>query len=260
MSLTNDQITAQNFKAFYDEIRPYLNGQIPTFANSFSRSDLYSTDEKIIGCWTDGKPLYQKTFLNFAPTNTVLIENVDTVVNWSCLRNLSGTDTNWYQIADGNENTNDLSVKIDNHNLKLVPPGSYYNAGNVVHATFQYTKTTDTAIKVGTGNDYSTDEQIVGTDIDGNYVYQITGVFTNPTLNTRISLSSIVPNNADAVRVTEAYGVRANDNVSLYAKSNSDLFQAWVNHYSEYDHWDLLISSNEAVNKAVITFRYTKTV
>ena len=33
---------------------------------------------------------------------------------------------------------------------------------------------TDSAIKVGTGNDYSTDEQIIGTWIDGKPLYQKT--------------------------------------------------------------------------------------
>ena len=62
MSLTNDQITAKNFQEFYAQIRPYLNGQVPPVFNKFSKSDLYSTDEKMIGRWIDGKPLYQKTY------------------------------------------------------------------------------------------------------------------------------------------------------------------------------------------------------
>lgn len=66
MALTNDQITAQNFKDFYNHIMPYLNGQ-PALN--------YSTDEQIIGTWIDGKPLYQKTFETTTPSN-----NTDTLI------------------------------------------------------------------------------------------------------------------------------------------------------------------------------------
>lgn len=42
MALTNDQITAQNFKDFYDQIRPYLNGGItPTTNGGTGNADGY---------------------------------------------------------------------------------------------------------------------------------------------------------------------------------------------------------------------------
>jgi len=53
MALDPEQITAKNFKEFYERILPYLNG---------AGGNDYSTDEKVIGSWIDGKPLYQKTF------------------------------------------------------------------------------------------------------------------------------------------------------------------------------------------------------
>ena len=62
MSLTNpkDVVTEERLKDFYDGIYPYLGGMPEILANKFSRSDIYSTTEKMIGQWTDGKPLYQK--------------------------------------------------------------------------------------------------------------------------------------------------------------------------------------------------------
>ena len=62
MSLTNpkDVVTEERLKDFYDGIYPYLGGMPEILANKFSRSDIYSTTEKIIGQWIDGKPLYQK--------------------------------------------------------------------------------------------------------------------------------------------------------------------------------------------------------
>ena len=193
MALTNDQITAQNFKDFYGQIRPYLNGQVPTFANQFSRSDLYSTSEKIIGCWTDGKPLYQKTIsLSNLPKGqtTVLhgISNLGAVEKiygamkrsddnyYICVPFLYGTFSSCIYIFDVSQTSFQIAIGDDFNNLF-----NYANCGTV---TIQYTKTTDSAIKVGTGTDYSTEEQIIGTWIDGKPLYQKTFETTTPANNT----------------------------------------------------------------------------
>lgn len=182
MALTNDQITAQNFKDFYEQIRPYLNGQVPTFANQFSRSDLYSTDEKIIGQWIDGKPLYQKTIdFGALPNNTTKsvnhnVQNIDYVVN------LFGAA---YRPSDGVVNTlpyynNNIygAELVSNPTSIMVTTFADRSAFSESYVTIQYTKTTDTAIKVGTGTEYSTEEQIIGTWIDGKPLYQKTLSFT----------------------------------------------------------------------------------
>lgn len=57
MALGPDQITAINFKEFYARILPYLNG---------AGANDYSTEEKIVGSWIDGKPVYQKTITGFS--------------------------------------------------------------------------------------------------------------------------------------------------------------------------------------------------
>lgn len=188
MALTNDQITAQNFKDFYGQIRPYLNGQVPTFANQFSRSDLCSTDEKIIGQWIDGKPLYQKTIdFGALPNNTTKsvnhnIQNIDYVVN------LFGAA---YRSSDGVVNTlpcynrNIYGAElVSNSTSIMVTTFADRSTFSESYVTIQYTKTTDSAIKVGTGTDYSTDEQIIGTWIDGKPIYQKTIVDKTPVVTT----------------------------------------------------------------------------
>ncbi len=168
MALTADQITAQNFKDFYGEIRPYLSGQVPTFANAFNRSDLYSTDEKIIGSWTDGKPVYQRTLTGLSVSATAgdwitlpfTIPNCDFIVDAKIYRG---------------EFKAMLTVKTIQQTLNYGIQFIVDETRSDIHTvTLQYTKTTDQAIKVGTGNDYSTDEQIIGTWIDGKPLYQKT--------------------------------------------------------------------------------------
>ena len=68
MALTNDQITAQNLKDFYDTIFPYLNGN----------GMIYSTTEKAVGKWINGETLYQKTVTTggSVPTGATLIERI----------------------------------------------------------------------------------------------------------------------------------------------------------------------------------------
>ena len=44
-----------------------INAEMPMIG-TINRSDIYSTTEKIIGCWTDGRPLYQKVVTTTLPT------------------------------------------------------------------------------------------------------------------------------------------------------------------------------------------------
>ena len=179
MSLTADQITAQNFKDFYGQIRPYLNGQVPTFANQFSRSDLYSTSEKIVGSWKDGKPLYQKTIeCEALPNNTTKsvahgVSNLDKIVDIKgcAYRSSDGLFVSLPRVATSTTYMCEINVKSGNVNITSSTDLSAFGWSYV---TIQYTKTTDSAIKVGTGTDYSTDEQIIGSWIDGKPLYQKT--------------------------------------------------------------------------------------
>ena len=72
MSLVNN--SANNFKDFLDAIKPYLNYQFYDMSGQGVEANNFSTDEKVIGTWIDGKPLYQKTF-EWTYANGSLIPN-----------------------------------------------------------------------------------------------------------------------------------------------------------------------------------------
>lgn len=59
MAIQNDNtvLNKGDLKAYHEKILPYLGGNMMMQTGV---SDYYSTDEKIVGIWIDGKPVYQK--------------------------------------------------------------------------------------------------------------------------------------------------------------------------------------------------------
>ena len=72
MAIQNDNtlVTKGDLKTlFSDKIAPYLGGN---FMLSTNVSDYYSTDEKMVGVWLDGRPIYQKTISTTLPILTTV--------------------------------------------------------------------------------------------------------------------------------------------------------------------------------------------
>lgn len=167
----NNVVTEERLAQFYQQILPYMGGMPDVLANKFNRADLYSTDEKIIGRWIDGKPLYQKVFTGTTrgseQSATIgTIANVDSIpVMYGNARNSSGT---YLGIPNAG-----LNVEFSSGNLKTYTiAAAYANQPCIIIAL--YTKTTDSAVEIGSDTDYSTTEKIVGTWIDGKPLWQKT--------------------------------------------------------------------------------------
>ena len=165
---TDELVTKTDLATFYQGILPYLGGMPEIVANKFTKSDLYSTDEKIIGQWTDGKPLYQRVIVlettkNIAATTWTTVldvssDNIDKYAHVWCRTNADVVMTG-------------MLCKLNGTNLQLYSPIAVQSIKEII---VQYTKTTDSAIKIGNETDYSEDEQIIGTWIDGKPIYQKT--------------------------------------------------------------------------------------
>lgn len=154
----------------------------------FSKSNMYDTNEKVIGKWINGKPLYQKTVEIEAEsttgmkTYTFAIPDVDKI--WIDLSSSFqiNPNTGYIQALTNVWDTNstggwELSHTITNVNLM------WYRKmwqDDIAYITLRYTKTTDSidSFKYSSSTDYSTEEKIVGTWIDGKPLYQktVTGV------------------------------------------------------------------------------------
>lgn len=136
---------------------------------------IYSTEEREIGVWTDGKPLYQKTYV--FETELILVSNIwtytdipntgiDKIISFEAMNN-SGTNLGFLGVNRDSYETGTIGI-LNTRNTNT--PCKIF--------TIQYTKTTDTP---GSGTwtpqgvpavHYSTDEQIIGTWVDGSTIYE----------------------------------------------------------------------------------------
>lgn len=144
-----------------------------------SKSDLYDTTEKVVGKWTDGRPVYQKTVNFGALPNTTSksvahsISNLGIVISSVAFTN-DGTNYVPIPATSTNSFSNQVSLTINKTNISIATSSNLSSYS--CYVTLQYTKTTDAAnsFKYADENDYSTTEHIVGTWIDGKPVYQKT--------------------------------------------------------------------------------------
>lgn len=138
----------------------------------------YSTEERQIGCWVDGKPLYQKTWKFDSslaiPANTWTGTSIRVSdFNFENIVSVIGTN------ADGTF-FGFLGANHDQTNVQLIQTRNAQIT--LIYVTFQYTKTTDVA---GSGDltptalptvHYSDTEQVIGTWF-GETLYQKTYTF-----------------------------------------------------------------------------------
>lgn len=147
---------------------------------------IYSTEERCVGVWIDNKPLYAKTFLITATvitTSGVSIPSID----------ISGMDDIIRAEGVSNFKQEAPLMAYNSNGLKLTSP----QAIEIDNVVLWYTKTTDTA---GSGSyntlgvpmvHYSTDEQVVGTDEDGETIYEKTFKVASPTWSSGSGYSTI---------------------------------------------------------------------
>ena len=208
MSLTNPNklITEERLSDFYQQILPYMGGMPEVVNNKFSKGNLYSTDEKMIGQWIDGKPLYQKTVVGNSSTNIILADsvspNIEQIIDMKYRVGWLYSSEHMYYYGNSYKNDNNifrLAVSTDTNwkPISINPMSGSYFANKELIVTIQYTKTTDSPISIGSDTDYSTDEKIVGTWIDGKPIYQKT--FTG--LNVNVPVGSASTNWTNLVQI-----------------------------------------------------------
>lgn len=115
--------------------------------------DIYSTEERVVGIWIDGKPLYQKTIVGVLP-NVVTegtyvlsepyhdIEDVDTIFIIESFSEDPAPSTYRRRLPYSLNNGNQIKVSISRDQIQYVSAVKTYN-GLSVYTTVQYTKTTD---------------------------------------------------------------------------------------------------------------------
>ena len=203
MSVQNPErvVTKQDLADFYQGILPYLGGMPDILANKFSKGDMYSTDEKMIGQWIDGKPLYAKT-VNFGSlpnqtTKRVASGLTDELVVFieACAVSSAGSrlipavpDPTSAQASF----TWGIAMEYDASTHEIIIQCGTDRSSYTGYVLLKYTKTSDSAVSIGNDTDYSTAEKIVGTWIDGRPIWQktVSGAMPAAGSDTKISVSS----------------------------------------------------------------------
>lgn len=187
---------------------------------------IYSEDEREIGVWTDGKPLYEKTYHNSAITiasNTELtIDDFTDKLPVSCFGVMhNSTDNRTYYPNWTYTSGNIYYRKNDSGNLVLRSESDSWGNTWEVFTVVRYTKDSDAA---GSGqwtpqgvptHHYSTDEQIVGTWIDGKTLYE--KAVTNITLSHN-SWTTIFDASVVGATIIEYQGVISLDGTTPYCQ------------------------------------------
>lgn len=262
----NKMATKADLQEMYQRILPYLGGMPEVLANKFSKGDMYSTDEKMIGQWVDGKPLYQRCFRTseaYTITNSwtdILNTGLTNFYPISCkvIDDQSGLYESNFKVYIGYTGQYAGIVQAQAITTTSIP----LPLGTVI--IIQYTKTTDSPISIGNDTDYSTDEKIIGTWIDGKPLYQRvlnkTISTSNPVGNIpngstdlyqgNISISSDIPNiDIGMIDISHSY--------YLLSSASRGFMGAWY----EKDTGDIWFSTlYERTNvSATFTINYTKT-
>lgn len=272
MALTNDQITAQNFKDFYGQIRPYLNGtahggftpigtvisvmgkQAPHnylvcdgtvyniadyselaayFAGQFEASNFFGGD----GITTFAVPDLRGEFLRGTGTNSHAYQGSGSAVGVH-------QDATRHRQVYVNQRKNDsgswIVVNAGQNSRTASDSQNYYHATDLVDSvttsdTTDYyvaatkettnskestmaSRPTNTSVLyciatknifMDAGHNYSTDEQVVGTWVDGKPIYQKTILF-NPVMyvsSTAWSATNEDVSNVENIISGEGYSV-----------------------------------------------------
>lgn len=227
---------------------------------------IYSLEEREVGVWTDGKPLYQKTFHNI-PVNTQLLTNIDKLVDYKIKRHGLGNTSSIIDIGDGFQVTDSALCILNNNTVTYICwTGTQGNVDKTADdITLWYTKTTDVPGSGTWGTDgvpmvhYDGTERIIGTWF-GETLYQRTfrGSLTpSASSDTIFNLSDY---DIGEIIQADGYIKRA----SMYgfclqigSYLNGSLTSAWYK--SAGDDFLIYHSTAGEFDTYVITVRYTKT-
>lgn len=237
---------------------------------------IYSDEEREIGVWRDGRPLYQKSFNitdNIGASFTVNhnISNLDYIIDAEGSVLYNSSDKYAEPLSPGNEVTigwGNAIADISRTTFSIFIGSARASSVGVVavNVTLRYVKTTDTP---GSGtwttdgtyaHHYSTSEKVIGTWIDGKPLYEkvvektcsfttqsdISGVI----YGSDISLATEIPN------IDMAWFIK---DKSYYIVNNSTrgFYNGWYENNSGTFYIQTLYSRSNVACKFVI--QYTKT-
>lgn len=239
---------------------------------------IYSEEEREIGVWTDGKPLYQKTIHTGALSNTTNwvsiphgITNIDKVIKCT---GIAISPDNYYYAIPQYRTTYNVGVTLEISETDINYTQTWLNSVTDSYVTLQYTKTTD---QPGSGTwtpqgvpavHYSTEEQVVGIWVDGSTLYEKTYVGTIGNYDSSID-GYLISTDIDVTTIKELINIdgslKSIDTAPAFASLNGLKNTATWSADIHINRYGILLwtgnssyGSKFAGGKAVVTIRYTK--
>lgn len=265
MSLTNPNtpVSQQDLQDFYHKLLPYMGGSFGLVATGIDSANLYSTTERVIGQWIDGKPLYQRVVdcgtLTNKPDVYIPVSGSSemNVVNMHGFIENNGVVDPLPYVHD-TELANMIAVKFSKSSgICIFARNNTGIGGFHAYVTLQYTKTTDSAVdSYGTDTTFSTDEHVVGSWIDGSPLYQKTVAINSLTLDAE---TKVAHNIANVDFIANVFGVAFTTTgqsipIPFYNKSTTyNIFVIADRTYVSVYNYGLVD------RKAYVTLQYTKT-
>ena len=236
---------------------------------------IYSNEERVVGVWTDNRPLYQKTLNLTSPSRvfeaaviadltSLNIENLVKVEGFLYSATYSQTLPIYWSYAVNNSdirNSNWGTVYYENTYLKQNLSSTAYTQCPVT-ITVQYTKTTDTpgsAPYITSGayaHHYSTTEQVVGTWIDGSTIYEKTQ-YGGITFSSQGTWYNTDITNIDKVVSVQGSINKDGEPINL-GYWNSSIVSCWILRDHTLKMSMSAMASGETYTLNSITVRYTK--
>lgn len=264
------------------------NGIIYSGGPELIQPVIYSEEERCIGVWTDGKPLYQKTLVvpSVGSVGSSLITPIQindipfdfvTVINANIY---DGNDKRWYPLSSLMKATTSrifIAPYLNKDASPVVFYASLYTGGDTFsnlgefNVTIQYTKSTDIA---GDGDwtpsgvkavHYSTNEHVIGTWIDGKTLYEKT-VYSTSSLNygqrNSISTGILDADEVPLITGSVSYGSNGSYLPLPYAEAGTNEVIKVGEFNKENGNIQIFVGtayqSPYLVNKVILTIQYTK--
>ena len=221
---------------------------------------IYSTEEREIGVFADGKPLYKKTWIFSSELTISQSSFTDTSIDSTDIENIVKVE------AIHDDGTCFEGVMADptksNHTIVGLQTTRNNNGCSIKKLTLQYTKISDAA---GSGTwtpqgvpavHYSTDEHVIGTWIDGKTLYEKSYSDTAPSSVSSKNYSLGV-SNVDKIIDYDAIAYR-NDGAmcKLDHSRGDDTIWTMINSSNEFV---VNIKDSQYVSQPIyFTVRYTK--
>lgn len=242
------------------------SGFLPEDPQMVMMSDIYSEEEQVVGRWTDGKPLYQKTVTISSVSYDSSWHEIDhNISDIDAIGSVEGVVIESNGAAYYSANTlrpgYTLGFLVGATKTKIEYINNWLNSASNLIVTLQYTKTTDVP---GTGPTkgnliylpalYSEEEREVGVWTDGKPLYQKTVVWDNPTLGRVDNLPHGI-NNVDHIHISwwKAGIITGIDNTDSNYWADVWICSDTVIHYRLGSAW------GESIKPLIVTFQYTKT-